>query len=151
MTRFTLNEREASEWLTRVVVANELGECDPDPPTDAGVPPVTMTWRPRDVGEEDGTFLLVRGAQETGVLHGPPGADLDFEYIDDGDDGYYRYILRLNEPRPLVIASHPEEMRHLGDPDAAGINAAMAILAEAQDIANRLLNELAAYIAAAMP
>ena len=151
MTMFTLNEKDAREWLTRVVVANELGECGPDPPADAGVPPVTMTWRPRDVGEEDGTFLLVRGAQESGVLHGPPGADLDFEYIDDGDGGYYRYILHLNEPRPLIIASHPEEMTHLGDPDATSVNAAMAILTEAQYIANRLLNDLAVYIAAASP
>lgn len=151
MATFTLDEPHAREWLTRVVVTNELGECSPDPQLDGDPPPITMTWQPRAVGEEDGTFLLVRAAQETGALRGPPGAELDFEYVDDGDGGYYRYILRLADPKPLLLASPLEEMALLGDPDAIGINAAIAILAEAMDTANQLLTDLATYIAATMP
>lgn len=151
MATFMLHESHAREWLTRVVVINELGECGPDSQMDTDPPPITMTWQPRAVGEEDGTFLLVRAAQEAGALHGPPGVELDFEYVDDGDGGYYRYILRLADPRPLLLASPPEEMARLGEPDAIGLNAAMAILAEAVETANQLLTDLAAYVAAVMP
>lgn len=39
-------------------------------------------------------------------------------------------------------------MARLGDPDAIGINAAIAILAQAADTANQLLTDLVTYIAA---
>lgn len=144
---FVLNEELAWEWLMRAIVSREMSDvCDP---AATDLPPIGMAWQPGDVGEEDATFLLIRSAQETGVLTTPAHMELDFEFIDDGDGGYFRYLLRIDEPAGLIIASAAEEMRHLGAPDTVGIDAALVILQEAADAGNRLRQQLSTFLTAA--
>ncbi|MFI0483529.1 hypothetical protein [Actinomadura sp. 9N215] len=66
----------------KAIVSHEMGDL-----TDLGsteLPPIGMVWQPRDVGEEDTAFLLIRGAQEADVIARPEHMQLDFEFIDDG-------------------------------------------------------------------
>jgi len=143
---FSLNEEAAWIWLINTVFEYESGV---DTGLDTGErPPIGVAWHPREVGEEDTTFLLIRGAQEGDVLTAPPGVELDFEFIDDGDGGYYRYLLCIHEPAPLITASDAEEMRRLGERDATGIDAALAILREAVDAGNSTYRQLSTFVAA---
>jgi hypothetical protein len=144
---FMVNEELAWEWLMRAIVSREMSDVDDPVATD--LPPIGMAWQPRDVGEEDATFLLIRSAQEVGVLTAPAHMEIDFEFIDDGDGGYFRYLLRIDEPACLIVASAAEEMRHVGEPDTAGIDAALTILREAADAGNRLRQQLWTFITAA--
>lgn len=144
---FVVNEGLAWEWLMRAVVSREMSDVDDPVATD--LPPIGMAWQPRDIGEEDAAFLLIRSAQEVGVLTVPAHMEVDFEFIDDGDGGYFRYLLRIDEPARLIVASAAEEMRHLGEPDTAGIDAALSILREAADAGNRLHQQLSTFITAA--
>ncbi len=66
----------------------------------------------------------------------------------DCDGGYYRFLLDLSAPARLKLASYAEEMRKLGERDATGIDAAMAVLREARCAANHLLQQLTEFIAA---
>jgi hypothetical protein len=144
---FALKEELAWEWIMRAIVSHEMSDIRD--PIARDLPPIGMTWKPRDVGEEDATFLLIRNAQEAGVLTAPAHVELDFEFIDDGDGGYFRYLLHVDEPARLIVAAATEEMRHLGDRDAAGIDAALAILREAADAGNLLYEQLSTFISAA--
>jgi hypothetical protein len=143
---FKLDQESARAWLTRVIAAYEAGDSEAS--GTAEMPPLGAAWNPLDPGEESTIYLLVRRAQEAGVLTAPPGAEVDFEYSDDCDGGYYRFLLDLSAPAPLKLASYAEEMRKLGEREATGIDAAMAILREAQHAANQLLYQLAEFIAA---
>ncbi|TDD23804.1 hypothetical protein E1287_38620 [Actinomadura sp. KC06] len=143
---FEVKEELAWEWLLRAVMSCEMD--DGHDPIGTDLPPIGMAWQPRNVGEEDTAFLLIRSAQEAGVLNRPERAELDFEYVDDGDGGYYRYLLRIDAPAPLIVASAAEEMRHLGNPDAVGIDAALAILREAAGAGNLLSQQMSAFITA---
>jgi hypothetical protein len=144
---FVVNEELAWEWLMRAIVSREMSDVDDPAATD--LPPIGMAWQPRDVGEEDATFLLIRSAQEASVLTAPAHMEIDFEFIDDGDGGYFRYLLCIDEPARLIVASAAEEMRHLGEPDTVGIDAALSILREAADVGNRLHQQLSTFITAA--
>ena len=82
---FKLDQESARAWLTRVIAAYEAG--DREAGGTAEMPPLGAAWNPLDPGEESTIYLLVRGAQEAGVLTAPPGAEVDFEYSDDCDGG----------------------------------------------------------------
>lgn len=149
---FTLNEDAARDWLTDLVVSHELAEAlgeTPAPDTEA--PPIGMTWNPGDVGEEDTVCLLVHTAQRVGLVTKPSHAFLDFEYIDDGDTGRYRWLLDLTAPTPLKLCALSESLPRLGQSGATGIAAALAILREAVEAANLLLHQLSDYIKASPP
>jgi len=143
---FKLDKESARAWLTRVIAAYEAG--DREAGGTAEMPPLGAAWNPLEADEEGTIYLLVRGAQEAGVLTAPPGAEVDFEYSDDCDVGYYRFLLDLSAPARLKLASYAEEMRKLGERDATGIDAAMAVLREARCAANHLLQQLTEFIAA---
>jgi len=119
---FTLNAEQAQAWLAQL--------NGPDDEAAAGLPgactvapAIGPDWNPRQSGEEDSTYLLVRGAQEIGVLSGPPGTEIDFEFSDDADGGYYRFLLDISTPVPAE-ARHQrhrtpqdrstERLRHTG-------------------------------------
>ncbi len=143
---FKLEEEPARTWLAHVIAAHTTRGTPPG--TGAHRPPIGADWNPVEAGEEGAVYLLVRGAQEAGVLIAPPGAEIDFEYSDDSDGGCYRFVLAVSAPAPLTLASYAQEMRKLGDRDATGAEAAMAILREAERAANQILRQLTEFIAA---
>ncbi|MER7877733.1 hypothetical protein ABTY63_30030 [Streptomyces solisilvae] len=150
MARFTLHEEEAREWLTELLIAHEMGIGfgEKNPVGDVGSPPIGMAWRPTDPGEEDGVFLLVRAAQTAHVLTAPDEMILDYEFIDDGDECLFRWLLDITLPAPLKLATLAEPLPTLEEPDASGVEAAMAILRAAAQTANLLLQQLSDYIEA---
>ncbi|MFF4503017.1 hypothetical protein [Streptomyces sp. NPDC001401] len=150
MERFIVHEEEARKWLTDLVVAHEIdmsfGEMGSERSADS--PPIGMAWRPMDPGEEDSVFLLVRAAQEVGVVAGSEEMTITFEFIDDGDQGVFRWLLDVVAPTPLKVATMSEAMAVLGEPEASGVEAAMAILHEAVQTANLLVQQLSDHVAA---
>lgn len=147
---YALREPAARAWLTDLVVAHELAEGLGEPPTpDRGQPPIGMTWTPTAIGEEDSVHLLVRAAQEAGVITKPSHSGLDFEYIDDGGQGRYRWLLDLTAPTPLKLATLSTPLPLLNRGRATGITAALDILHEAVQAANLLLHQLSDYVKAA--
>jgi hypothetical protein len=150
---FRLNEDLARAWLTELIIRWEVGETlDTDGaawrPQD---PPIGLAWAPHDPGQEDTVFLLVRAAQGSDYATGPQGASVGFEYIDDGDDGVYRWLLDIASPKPLTLATQPAAMAALGEAGALGIEAALAVLQEAVQAANLLVQQLSDYITARKP
>jgi hypothetical protein len=150
MEPFILHEEEARDWLTDLVVAHEvgIGFGDESPVPSADSPPIAMVWRPRDPGEEDSVFLLIRAAQDAGVVTSPEETIISFEFIDDGDEGVFRWLLDIVTPTPLKLATMSEAMAALGEPQASGVEAAIAILREAVQAANLLVQQLSDYVAA---
>lgn len=154
MDPFTLHEEAARAWLTELVVAYEVdasfggdvSECSADSP------PLGMAWDPRQPGEEDGVTLLVKAAQAAGVIGNPEEMTITFEFVDDGDEGVYRWLLDIADPSPLKVSTPSEAMAVLGEPDLhrAGIEAAVAILREAVQAANHLVHQLSDYIEASI-
>ena len=72
--------------------------------------------------------------------------DLEFVFVDDSDGGGYCFMVRLG--LHLKLATWFEEMRKVGERDATGIPAAMAILTEAVSSANATLDALDEFVAA---
>lgn len=148
---YALREPEARAWLTELVVAHELAEGLGElPAPDGGQSPIGMAWSPTDVGEEDTVHVLVRAAQDEGIISKPSHSGLDFEYIDDGDRGRYRWLLDLTDPAPLKLATLSAPLPVLDRDGAAGITAAMSILHEAVQAANLLLHQLSDYVKASL-
>lgn len=138
--RFTLDEGQAREWLE-----SEAAKHD-DGPYDNGLPGIGDDWRAADPGNENDIFNLVRGAVDDGIIGRPDdNYDVDFEYVDDRDGGYYYFLIRIGHQ--LKLASHAYEMRKIdGARDKAGTGAALAILNEAVRSANGVLADLDEYV-----
>ncbi|MGA5506894.1 hypothetical protein [Streptomyces umbrinus] len=154
MDPFVLHEEAARAWLTELVVAYEVdasfgGDACAH---SADSPPIGMAWDPRQLGEEDGVFLLVKAAQGAGMIGKPEEMTVTFEYVEDGGDGVYRWLLDIVDPSPLKVATLTEAMAVLGEPDfhRAGIEAAVAILREAVRAANHLVHQLSDYVEASI-
>lgn len=140
--RFTLDEDKAREWLDKIIAANEQDDY-------AGelLPEINGNWQAADPGNEDSVFLLVRHAVDGEIIGRPNGNyDLDFEYVDDSDGGYYYFLIRIGYG--LKLASHAYEMRKIDGRDDHGLSAALAILREAVRSANGVLSDLDEYVAA---
>ncbi len=137
--RFTLDKDAAKKWLRHAV--KQHGE--PEPGQD--LPEIDNHWNPIDPDEEIEVYQLVRRAVEQGVI-GKPGEDydLDFVYAADDDGGSYLFIVYIG--LYLKLASRQVEMRKLGERDAIGVPAAMAILDEAVAAANWALTHLDEYV-----
>jgi hypothetical protein len=146
---FAIDEAGARQWLDHVA-AVYVGEAAPAHP--AQTPDLGAAWKPLDPDEEPTVFRLVRYAVELGIITAPEGMDLDWEYMPDGDGGYYRFLVYIGDPVPWMrLASHAEEMRKLGARDATGVPAALAILQEAVTKANRTLADLDKYLQFSRP
>lgn len=162
--RFTLDEDRARNWLRHAVAAHTgTGHAPPfndtEPARPAGdLPEIDNDWDPRAPGTEQDVSTLVRTAVVAGIIGSPTSRtadgsverwDLEFNYSDDLDGGGYHFTIA---PRGgLKLATFFEEMRKIGEPDATGIPAAMAILAEAVTSANATLYALDDFIAAHIP
>lgn len=137
--RFTLDKDAAAKWLRQAV--KQYGE--PDPGQD--FPEIDNHWNPVEPDEETEVFQLVRRAVDQGIISKPDqDTDLDFEYVEDGDGGYYHFMVYIGYR--LKLAGHSYEMRKLGERDAIGVPAALAILEEAVTEANFVLNNLDEYV-----
>ncbi|MFF1679468.1 hypothetical protein ACFVYG_25975 [Streptomyces sp. NPDC058256] len=141
---------EARNWLTELVVAHEVGMGfgEDSPVRSPNSPSIGMVWGPRDPGEEDSVFLLVRAAQEASMVTNPDETTITFEYIEDGDQGVFRWFVDIVAPTPLKVATTSEAMAVLGEPQTFGVDAAMAILRDAVQAANLLIQQLSDYVAA---
>lgn len=151
--RFTLDTARAGDWLRHAEAAYRAAAYDEEPPADlqgpkpeGELPGIDSEWNPVDPGQEDEVFLLVRRAVDAGIISAPADADLDFEYVADDDGGYYCFLVRVCGGR-LKLASTSYEMRKLGERDATGTAAALAILDEAVWSANSVLANLEKYAA----
>lgn len=96
-------------------------------------------------------MLLVHQAQQHGAISGPPGMSIEFELLDDGDDGAYRFLLDITQPTALTIASQPREMKTLQENGTCGIDAAMSVLQTAVVTANQLHSQLRRFVTAISP
>ena len=142
--RFTLDETKATEWLKRAVSVWD-GTAEDDNGADE-LPQISSKWQAADPGEENTVFHLVRGAVDGEIIGRPDdNHDLDFEYVDDEDGGYYYFLVRVGWQ--LKLASHAYEMRKIDGRDESGVAAALAVLREAVNSANGVLNNLDLYVA----
>jgi hypothetical protein len=141
--RFTLDEDQARAWLARIVACWEMG-CDLD---DDGspVPVISPRWDPRVPGEETDVWRLVRAAVEADVIGCPAGMDVDFVAIGTENGSYYHYAVDVT--KAVTLQSYGSEIRKLGDPEAAGVEAALSILREAVSRSNHAVELLAALFA----
>jgi hypothetical protein len=147
--RFAVNVPATTEWLIHriAVEEGEIADDGAQPMTN----PIHASWSPRDYGLNDADNLVNDAANEYGFITGPEGMRVVMDTIgdvtDSGDGDGYRWLVMIDKPAPLIIASQYETQNHLGDRDAApGADSAMSVLCEAVDQANRLLAELAAYM-----
>lgn len=150
MTSFILNEEEARDWITTLIMAHELsGLHDANlGPQNLG-PSLPMNWQPREPGQEDAVSALIHHAQHrSGVLAHSEHAEIAIQYLDDGNDWSYQFLLEVSDPSPITLVSTPKEVLHLGDDSATGINAAISILCEAAYTANMLETQLGAFVVA---
>jgi hypothetical protein len=164
--RFTLDKDEARNWLSHAAaayMADASGEepaCKPEGPRPEGeLPEIYDDWNPVAPGNERHVYQVVRCAVDAGIIGKPatspyPGGaegsapsdwDLDFEYLDDSDGGCYHFLVWLG--LRLKLATPTVEMRKLGERDAIGVPAALAILVEAVTSANAALDALDEYVA----
>lgn len=151
MTPFLLREDQVKTWLTELIVARELHDAFDGAAPSAHAPPIGMAWHHGAVGEEDPAVLLVKAAQQAGLLAGPPGAELRLEYLDDGGEGYYRFLLDVPHPAPLTLASPPQGVQDLADPGASAPDAALMILRCAAAAGQRLLDQLVHALTSGLP
>jgi hypothetical protein len=152
MEPFALDEEATREWLTRLMVACELGDLAPDDGADIQVRPcIDLAWRPRTPGQEDAVSWLIGQAQsQVGVLSHPEETKVTIGFVDDGDDWCYQFFLVVNLPLSLMLAARPQEISRLGSDSAFnGIDAAVAVLREAMQAANALASQLTAFVSAA--
>jgi hypothetical protein len=160
--RFTLDEDRARSWL-RHAVAAYLASCNGDQPPIVpdgsrlvgNLPEIDGDWDPRAPGNEVDVYNVVRDAVDAGIIGTPVDEtingraekwDLEFIYSDDSDGGCYYFMIRLG--LSLKLASLFEEMRRLGEREATGVAAAMAILTEAVTSANATLDAVDEFVAA---
>jgi len=157
--RFTLDQGRALNWLRHAAAASMACDCGDEPPPGlegprpAGeLPDIYDGWNPVAPGNESDVWHLVRCAVDAGIIGKPETQDpdsedwdLDFAYSDDGDGGSYFFLIWVG--LQLKLATGAEEMRRLGQRDATGIDAALAILDEARTSANATLDALDGYTA----
>ena len=152
MASFILDEEAARDWVTSLIVAYELADLDASMslPVAKSAPQLGMDWRPREPGQEDVVSALICQAQrQPGVLTHPENAEVSIEFVDDGDDWCYHFLLHISAPVPVTLTSAPKEVSRLGDDSTFGVDAAVGILREAVQTADELLERLNAFVKAA--
>ncbi|QNP75003.1 hypothetical protein IAG44_40050 [Streptomyces roseirectus] len=147
MTPFTLHEKKAYDWLIDLVVSWEIA-LSFDEDWDETLPGIDPDWNPLELGETDTVHLLVRAAQQNGMITSPPDTLLTFEAIGSGHEWVFHWFLDIHEPTPLRLATPAEGMSRLGDLEVRGVEAAMAVLRVAVEAANLLAQQLSDHITA---
>ena len=95
-------------------------------------------------------MLLVKAAQAARVIDKPKEMTISLEFVGDGVEDVYRWLLDISGPSPLKLATLTEAVAVLGEPvpDGTGVEIAMAVLVEAVQQANCLIHQLADYVEA---
>jgi hypothetical protein len=148
MEQFTLDETKAAEWLAASIAQYESGS-DPAAYEAESLADIGESYEPRDVDECGSTEEMIANARYAGVITGPGEIEWDFSCNRDGEAGY-KWLLYLGDfdaGTRLVLASYYEELRHLGEPDTDGAEAALSVLREAVSAGNELLASLGHYVA----
>jgi hypothetical protein len=144
--RFSLDKEKAREWLRRIVAAypNKAEDISGEAPT------ISADWQTCAIDAEWTAEPLVRGAVEDGILICPDGMDVYFVYDLGSDGGSYHFAVDIGHEvtTQVSLATWGYEMRKLGDPDAAGVEAALSILEEAEAFSNKALANLVLLLAA---
>lgn len=150
--RFAVKDDAARAWLRQVIAGTVA--ANPAERTDYETPAIDPDWAPGRNFDDFDLPALVTAAARAGVLTGPAGATVEYETIRD-DDGYgYRWLVYLDHPAArgevvtLRLASAYHQLERIGDPDAEGLAAAMAILREAAAFGDALLADLDAVAVA---
>ncbi|MFB9834838.1 hypothetical protein [Actinoallomurus acaciae] len=134
--------------MRSLITAYELAAMNGDPggPASVSLPQIGMDWRPREPGQEDAVASLVRCAQDqAGILVPAADTEVALEFVDDGDDWSYRFILHVRAPVPVTLASPPREVHRIGEDAVFGVDAAVGVLREAALVAGDLRRQLAAF------
>jgi len=154
---FTLNESVAREWLTKTVSyrdaeynGGDLPEyLDTDPELDLPED-ITSAWNPKWADDNGrSTSNLIALAHKAGAITTPERLEVSFDWSEDSDGGYYRYLVDLTDAagRRLRLASYAEEIRRLADDEDKGVDAAMTVVRDAVREANHQLRQLEAFTA----
>lgn len=148
MEQFTLDETKAAEWLAASIAQHDSGD-DPAAYAADSLADIGEGYEPRDMDECGSTEEMIANAQHAGVITGPGGIEWDFSLNRDGEAGYtwQLYLGDYDEGTRVILASYYEEVRHLGEPDTSGAEAALSVLHEAVSTCNELLAHLDRYIA----
>jgi hypothetical protein len=144
--RFALDEDKARDWVPKCVALCEEG-TRPDPGVTVAET-LGENYDPRSYDDHGTTGELLSAAHAAAVVTGPGEILWDFLADDSGDVGY-RWMVDVTDPATLRLADLYEDLRHLGDPEAADTTeAALSVLREAVQAGNSLLAKLDAYCAA---
>jgi hypothetical protein len=152
MTSFTLNEEAARDWVTSLIVTYELADLNTshDLSVPTSIPQIGMDWQPREPGQEDTIASLVRCAQDQpGILTSAEETEVSIEFVDDGDDWSYHFLLHVRAPVSITLASPPKEVRQIAKDSAFGVDAAIEVLRETTRAAEALRERLDAFVEAA--
>src|SRR5690349_1678528 len=114
MTSFMLNEEAARDWVTGLIVAYEFADLNTNLDLSASVslPQIGMNWQPREPGQEDTIADLIRRSQhQPDILTPAENTEVEIEFVDDGDDWSYHFLLHVRAPVPVTLTSAPKEVR----------------------------------------
>jgi hypothetical protein len=137
--RFRLDEDKARALIKRAIARADDGDDGQDDETVS----FDADWEPRGMDEAETTDDLIYAAGECGAIEGPPGAKLAFQFMADSDGGMYQYRITWEGSWVGFVPPYATEYRKIADRDARGANAAMSILQEAVEEANRILDAAA--------
>ena len=99
-----------------------------------------FTWDTEGIGTRMAT--LIQQAQRAGVF-GVPEYTIELRQVTTDDPATYTLIehqVTLHTPSGAVLASHPIASDHLADDGLSGVDAALAVLANAADVVDELLD-----------
>jgi hypothetical protein len=141
--RFALDQPAARRLVARALRRYQTGR-DGGPPAYESLL-IAPAWNPRsadEVGAIDELLhaaLTCRAITCPGGQADPDGYSIGFHPMIDQDGAAYQWQVLLPPGQPFCLASHIEELRHVGDPATRGARQALAILREAVSQANTML------------
>lgn len=143
--RFTLDEERAATWLARAIRLADGGSAIGGRDHEDSLPGISADWRPGDDGNSWTVSELLRTARAAGIITGPAGWHLAYEYAIDVDgDGYRWLLISDDEDRPVILADAFNDTF----PDGIGAEAALNLLREAETAGTELLSDLGRCAAA---
>lgn len=143
--RFTLDVDKTREWLTRIIDTDTY----PDLTGAAAELDLTEDWSTETPGSEWTAERLIQAAMDDEIIGCPDEMEVYFDFDDREDGGYYRFLVDIGADVAALVrlATLGWEIGKLGNREAQGADAAMAVLSEAVESANGALDNLALLIA----
>lgn len=155
--RFTWDKGKAREWLDRAVAVFEdwVEGAGYQPASGEPLPGISDDWSPAGLDDEDDVCDLVTYAVSTGIIAvpavppfpGQPEGDLANQWSLDFEYACGEYWFAVGAGLGLSLVTSSLELHKLGERDARGAAAGMAILQEAVASGNRALDALDSYVA----